>query len=101
MAYRTASKLTLTPAWADMNEDQRLAEQSAALDTVAKYGGHIEAQWVLWSDQVFLSIITYPDQESAVKAQMAVVARGAFALQSQSAFTLEEVQGWQAEATSS
>ena len=68
MAHRVASKLTLTPACADTNQDQRLTEQSLALDIVAKYGGHIETH--LCSDQVLLSIITYPDQELAVKAQM-------------------------------
>lgn len=84
-----------------MSEEQRQAEQVAAFEIVAKYGGTIEGQWVLWSDGVFLSITSYPDEASAVKSQLAIVARGAFALQGQSAFTLEEIVGWQAEAASS
>lgn len=97
MAHLSASKLTFTPAWADMSEDERQAEQVAALEIVAKYGGEQEGQWVLWSDQVLLTITRYPDQPSAIKAQMAIVARGAFELQSQTALTLEEMVGYQAE----
>lgn len=97
MAYRGASKLTFTPAWADMSEEERQAEQVAAMEIVAKYGGKQEGQWVLWSDQVLLSITSYPDQESAIKSQMAIVARGAFELQSQTALTLDEMIGYQAE----
>jgi hypothetical protein len=96
MGYLNASKLTFTPAWGSMSEEQRLAEQTAALDLVSKYGGKIEGQWVLWSDGVLLSITSYPDLASSVKAEMAVVARGAFLLQSQAALTLDEVVGFQA-----
>lgn len=39
MAHRSASKLTFTPAWADMTEEERQAEQVAAIEIVAKYGG--------------------------------------------------------------
>jgi uncharacterized protein with GYD domain len=97
MAYRGASKLTFTPAWADMSEEERQAEQVAAMEIVAKYGGEQEGQWVLWSDQVLFTITRYPDQESAIKSQMAIVARGAFELQSQTALTLDEMIGYQAE----
>jgi uncharacterized protein with GYD domain len=97
MAHLSASKLTFTPAWADMSEEERQAEQVAALEIVAKYGGEQEGQWVLWSDQVLLTITKYPDQASAIKAQMAIVARGAFELQGQTALTLDEVVGYQAE----
>jgi hypothetical protein len=44
-----------------------------------------------------LSVTTYPDLASSVKAEMAVVARGAFLLESQVALTLDEVVGFQAE----
>lgn len=97
MAYRSASKLTFTPAWGEMNEDQRAKEQAAAYEIVAKYGGNIEGQWVLWTDGVLLSVVTYPDQASAVKAELAITSRGAFDLQGQSAFSLDEIIGWQAE----
>ena len=97
MSYLNASKLTFTPAWGSMSEDQRLAEQTAALELVTKYGGKIEGQWVLWSDGVLLSITSYPDQASSVKAELAIGARGAFQLQSQAALTLDEVVGFQAE----
>jgi uncharacterized protein with GYD domain len=97
MSYTNASKLTFTPAWGTMSQDERLAEQTAAVELVSKYGGKIEHQWVLWSDGVLLSITTYPDLASSVKAEMAIVARGAFLLQSQAALTLDEVVSFQAE----
>ena len=52
MSYLSASKLTFSPKWADMSDDEQLAEQVAALDIVAKYGGDIKAQYVLWSGQL-------------------------------------------------
>lgn len=80
-----------------MTPDQRLAEQAAALELVAKYGGKVQHQWVLWSDGVLLSITTYPDLASSVKAELAIGARGVFVLQSQAALTLDEVVNFQAE----
>jgi uncharacterized protein with GYD domain len=80
-----------------MSAEERLAEQAAALDLVAKYGGEIEGQWILWSDGVLLSITTYPDMASSMKAELAIGARGAFQLQSQPALTLDEIVGFQAE----
>lgn len=96
MAHRSASKLTFSPAWADMTPDQRLAEQVAAMEIVAKFGGENEGQWWLWSDGVLLSVTKYPDEASGMKAVMAIVARGAFELQGQTALTLEEISGLQA-----
>lgn len=100
MSYRIASKLTFTPKWAGMSEDERMAEQIAAVDIVARYGGTIDCQYVLSSDMVLLSIVTYPDLPSHAKAEMAITDRGAFALQSQPAYTLDEVMTWQAEVRS-
>lgn len=97
MAYRGASKLTFTSAWANMTEEERQAEQVAAMEIVAKYGGEQEGQWILWSDGVLLTITKYPDQASAIKSQMAIVARGAFELQGQTALTLDEMIEYQAE----
>lgn len=46
---------------------------------------------------MLLTITMYPDQESAIKAQMAIVARGAFELQGQTALSLDEMIEYQAE----
>ena len=91
MSYLSASKLTFSPKWADMNEDDRLAEQVAALDIVSKYGGEMKAQYVLWSDNCLLSIVNYPEETSAFKAELAIGRRGAFVLQAQRAVPLEDV----------
>jgi len=95
MAYRIASKLTFSPAWGAMDAEERLAEQVAAIEIVAANGGAFEGQWVLWSDGVLLSIVSYPDLESSVRSEMAIQARGAFELSSQSALTLEEITALQ------
>jgi uncharacterized protein with GYD domain len=91
MAYRIASKLTFTPAWGAMNADERMTEQVAALEIVAANGGEFEGQWVLWTDGVLLSIVNYPDLDSSVRSEMAISARGAFELSSQSALSLDEI----------
>ena len=74
MGFCSASKLTFTPKWADMSEDQRLAEQAAAYEIVAKYGGEIKGMYILWSDSCMLSIIDYPDEVSSVKSVLAITA---------------------------
>ena len=97
MSYLSASKLTFSPKWADMSDDEQLAEQVAALDIVAKYGGEIKAQYVLWSDNCLLSVIDYPEEISALKAELAIQRRGAFVLQQQRALPLEDIMSWQDE----
>ena len=97
MSYLSASKLTFSPKWADMSDDEQLAEQVAALDVVAKYGGEIKAQYVLWSDNCLLSVIDYPEEISALKAELAIQRRGAFVLQQQRALPLEDIMSWQDE----
>jgi hypothetical protein len=98
MSYRSASKLTFTPKFAELSEEQRMAEQVAAYEIVAKYRGEFEAQVVLLTDQVFLAVVNYPDEESSIKAHMAIQARGVYELHSQRALSLEELLQFQAEA---
>ena len=98
MTYRSATKLTFTQKYAELSEDQRLAEQVAAYEIVAKYGGDFEAQVVLLTDQVFLAVVSYPDEESSIKSQIAIQARGAYELHSQRALSLEEMLQLQSEA---
>ncbi|HTN78844.1 MAG TPA: GYD domain-containing protein [Acidimicrobiales bacterium] len=97
MSYLTATKLTFAPKWADMSDDERLAEQVAAYEIVAKCGGELKAQYVLWSDNCLLSIAEYPDEVSAMKSESAIGRRGAFLLQAQRAVPLEDVLSWQDE----
>jgi uncharacterized protein with GYD domain len=97
MGYLAASKLTFTAKWDDLSEDERLAEQVAALDIVSKYGGEIKAQYVLWTDGCLFSVVDYPDETSSFKAESAIQSRGAFILQAQRALPLEDVMAWQDE----
>lgn len=97
MGYISASKLTFSPKWAEMSDDEQMAEQVAAYEIVAKYGGEIKAQYVLWTDNCLLNIVDYPDEQSAFKTELAIARRGAFVLQAQRAVPLEDVLGWQDE----
>ena len=98
MSYRTATKVTFTPEYSRMTDDEQLKEQAAAYEIVAKNGGTIEGQFVLWSDGVLLTIATYADQASCVKAEMQIQTRGAFQLASQTCYTVEEIVALQAAA---
>ena len=98
MSYLSASKLTFSPKWADMSDDEQTAEQVAAYDIVSKYGGDIKAQYVLMTDTCLFSVIDYPDETSAFKSELAIGRRGAFVLQNQRALPLEDILGWQDEA---
>jgi uncharacterized protein with GYD domain len=97
MGYLAASKLTFTAKWADMSDEEQLAEQVAALDIVSKFGGEIKAQYVLWTDACLFSVVDYPDETSSFKAESAIQRRGAFLLQAQRALPLEDVVAWQDE----
>jgi uncharacterized protein with GYD domain len=97
MSYLSASRLTFTPKWADMSDDEQLAEQVAAYEIVSKYGGEIKAQYVLWTDGCLFSVVEYPDETSAFKTELAISRRGAFALQGQRALLLEDTLAWQDE----
>ncbi|MEA3055820.1 MAG: hypothetical protein QOD30_1252 [Actinomycetota bacterium] len=98
MTHLSASKLTFSPKWADLDEDARLAEQVAALDIVSKYGGEIKAQYALFNDGCLFSVIDYPDETSALKSALAIERRGVFLISLQTAITLEDLLIWQDEA---
>ena len=94
MSHLSATKLTFSPKWATMDDDERTAEQVAAYEIVSKCGGEVKAQYVLWSDNCLLAITDYPDETSAMKSQQAIARRGAFVLESQRAIPLEDVLSW-------
>ena len=97
MSYLSASKLTFTPRWSELSDDEQTAEQVAAYEIVSKFGGEIKAQYVLWSDNCLLSVVEYADETSAFKAELAIGRRGAFILQTQRALPLEDIMSWQDE----
>jgi hypothetical protein len=97
MSHLSATKLTFSPKWATMDDDERLAEQVAAIEIVSKCGGEIKSQHVLWSDNCLFVITDYPDEISAFKSQQAIARRGAFVLESQRAVPLDDVLSWQDE----
>ena len=97
MSYLSASKLTFSAKWAEMSDEDQLAEQVAALEIVSKFGGEIKAQYVLWSDNLLLTITEYPEEQAAFKSELAIARRGAFVLQGQRAVPLDELMSWQDE----
>ena len=62
MSHLSATKLTFSPKWDTMDDDERLAEQVATYEIVSKCGGEIKAQYVLWSDNCLFAITDYPVQ---------------------------------------
>ena len=94
MSHLSATKLTFTPKWAEMSDDERTAEQVAAYEIVAKCGGEVKVQYVLWSDNCLFTITDYPDEVSGMKSQQAIARRGAFVLESQTAVPLEDALSW-------
>ena len=97
MGHLSATKLTFSPKWDDMDDDERLAEQVAAVEIVSKCGGQIQSQHVLWTDNCLLVLTEYPDEVSAYKSQLAIQRRGAFVLSSQRAVPLDDLLSWQDE----
>ena len=79
-----------TPEYNRMTDDEQLQEQTAAYEIVARNGGTIETQVVLPTEKVLLVIAAYPDATASIKANLQIQARGAFTLDSQVAYTLDD-----------
>jgi uncharacterized protein with GYD domain len=88
--HRTATRVTFTDAYESMDRAHQMTEQMAAYEIVGNHGGQIESQYVLLSEGCVLTVATYPDERASVKAHMEIQRRGAFRLQAQSAYTVEE-----------
>ena len=90
MSYRTATKVTFTPEFSKMTEEEQQSEQIAAMEIVTRNGGTFESIHVLPNENAALTIVSYPDERSALKAEIQIIARGAYNLQAQSCYTLDE-----------
>lgn len=73
-----------------MTPDEQAKEIAAAYECVAKNGGTIETELILWTDNTLLSVVTYPTLEACAVAELQIADRGGFQVQSQAALTLEE-----------
>jgi hypothetical protein len=93
MGHLSASKLTFSPAYDAMNDDDRMAEQVAALGIVAACGGEVKAQYILTTETCLFSVIEYPNEDAALKSASAIGRRGAFVLHVQRAVTLDDFMG--------
>lgn len=91
MAYLSAARVTFTPKFHAMSEEERLAEQIAAAEIVTKCGGTTKGQYVMWTDNCVLSLTEFADEASALLCHQAIIIRGAFDLVSQRAVPLDEV----------
>ena len=93
MTHLSASKLTFSPAWDAMNDEDRTAEQVAAIGIVAACGGETKAQYVLTTDSCLFSVTEYPNEDAALKSALAITRRGAFVLETQRAVPLDAFMG--------
>jgi hypothetical protein len=90
MSYRVATRVTFTPEFSRLTDEEQNNELVAALEIVTRNGGTIESTTVLPADQSALTIAVYPDPAAAAKAHIQIQARGAYQLQPQTAYSLEE-----------
>ncbi|HEX4978916.1 MAG TPA: hypothetical protein VFV35_02515 [Acidimicrobiales bacterium] len=93
MTYRVVTTTTFTDAYWRMTKEEQDAELVAALDIVARNGGTIESMLALPDSRSAQTIGSFPDEASTRKAELQIEARGAFILQPQRAYPLDE---WQA-----
>jgi uncharacterized protein with GYD domain len=98
MSYRLMTKVTFTPEFAKMSDDEQNNELVATLEIVTRNGGTLEQTLVVPSEQCAYSIGVYPDPTSAAKAHIQIQARGAYELTPLPAYSLEEWQQLMAEA---
>jgi len=80
-----------------MNDEERTAEQVAAIAIVTACGGETKAQYVLATDAYLFSVTEYPNEDAALKSALAIARRGAFVLETQRAVTLEGYMGMEEE----
>ena len=99
MSYLSVSKLTFTPAFANLSEEQRQTEQMAAYELVAKHGGDIVGLYVVPGEGHLLTLVRYPDERAAAKTLVAINNRGAYEVQGQRAWPLDEWMELASEAT--
>lgn len=90
MAYLGASRMTFTPKYLGMSEEEKVAEQMAAYEIVSKCGGTIKGQYVLWTDNCLFSLTEFPDEASALLCHEAITVRGSFDMISQRAVPLDD-----------
>ncbi len=90
MPFRSLSKVTFTPEHQRMTEAEQQQELAAAYEIVTNNGGTMETTIVIPAEQAALVITSYPDERASLKAQLQIAARGAYRLDSQSCYTLED-----------
>ena len=90
MPYRVITRVTFTPEFYKLTEQEQTDELVAATEIVTRNGGTIESTSVVPADSSAIVLATYPDQRSSAKAHIQIVARGAYQLEPQAAYSLEE-----------
>lgn len=90
LSYRVVTRVTFTPEFSRLTEEEQTNEQIAAMEIVARNGGTFESIVVLPGEQTALTTVVYQDEESSLKSHIQIQARGAYNLQPSRAYTLEE-----------
>lgn len=98
MSYRVMTKVSFTPEFTKLTEEEQNTELVATLEIVTRNGGTLEQTIVVPSEQCAYSIGVYPDASAATKAHIQIQARGAYQLSPVPAYSLEEWQSLMAEA---
>ena len=90
MPYRVVTRVTFTPEFSKLTEQEQTNELVATNEIVTRNGGTIESTSIVPSDSSAIVLATYPDQRSSAKAHLQIIARGAYQLVPQEAYSLEE-----------
>ena len=98
MSYRVVTRVTFTPEFSRFTEEEQTNELIEATSIVSRNGGVIESTTVVPSEQTAIVLATYPDEKSSMKSHLQIAARGAYRLEPQRAYSLEDWLQIQAEA---
>ena len=90
MSYQVVTRVTFAPEFSRLTEDEQTNELIEATAIVTRNGGTIDSTMVVPAEQAAIVFATYPDEKSSMKAHLQIAARGAYVLEPQRAYPLEE-----------
>jgi hypothetical protein len=75
MAYTQLSRTTIVQdAWRDTSQEQNDAQTAAIYDVIAKHNGNVLSVGFSPSQANLVSVIDYPDEESAQRSVAGIIA---------------------------
>ena len=83
MAYTQLSRTqVVAEAWQDLSDEQNDAQTAAIYDVIGKHGGNVLTVGFSPSQVNLVSVIEYPDEQSAQRSVAGILALGTLEFQS-------------------